>query len=398
MLLVLSSYPFTRFHNYNYEIENLRKKFKCILEIHDLSQIYFDNSIKNIFLTKKEKTRKFFSILQWAKRINTLLKLNKNKIIVINLLENNNLKSIFINFILKSKKVKILRFSSPGVSLSTDTNDSNLEKNNFERIKYVLKNLKLLSFYISSKFFNYINNFYNKNETKIISGAFYKNKFSSEKNKICSHSLDYSKFINKKYTNKKKNLIVYLDKAAPYFNDDGDYFGYRKEFNDFQSIKKYYYKLNLFLKNLEKLFFAKIIIIPHSKVKGRINPNYEKKFKVDHSLDALNKLISKCSFVVSPTPTTAVSYAIAYYKPIIFTYTNNENKYLSPFRNKIFMSKILGASLINMNKKIYKKDILKPVSKKKYDSYKYKYLTSKEIINKKNCEIILEYLIKKKLF
>ena len=385
MFLILSPYPFTEFHNYHYEIDILRKKLNCKVEIHDLSPIINKKMGKNLFLTKKAKVTKFTSFFQWKDKFNQLKK--NNDLLVLNLLDIS-LKSLFLNFILKKSNVRILKISSSGVCEYTDKK-YNLKINEFiKKLRIALTNLPAIIFFFKFKILNILNRCVRQNVIHLVSGNKNKQPPLTSDRIIKFHSYDYSKFIlTKKKINinlTKKSIVIYLDKPSPYFKSDLNLFGIKNDIN----ANKWYSDLNLFFHKIEQMFYSKLIIIPHAKVKGITNPYYDKKFAVNHDLDAAPKLTMKSKFVISCVGSTALAYAVASYKPITLIYSDFDNKSLSLHKNRIYASKILGTSLINISKKFIKKNILRKVSVKKYDAYKYRYLTSKKLSNLKNYEII----------
>jgi hypothetical protein len=134
---------------------------------------------------------------------------------------------------------------------------------------------------------------------------------------------------------------------------------------------------------LEKLYKAKVIVIPHSKYKitklknKNLNPYFNNRL-TDNSYNATAKLIPKCLFVINHG-STALSYAIINYKPIHFLYTKSYNLYVSNgIKNILLQAKILGAKTVDFAT-AKKKDLFKSlkVNKSKYDLYKYKFLTYK---------------------
>jgi hypothetical protein len=218
---------------------------------------------------------------------------------------------------------------------------------------------------------------------------------SNQKKKIPfinSHAYDYSKYLikNNKSTKKyKKKYIVYLDTPGPYFIDDNFLFGiFRKS----TYIKEWYLDLNNFFDNLEKIFNAKVIVLPHPKNKGVKNPYFNNRI-VNHDYDAAFELIPNCKFIIS-TGSTGLSHAIINYKPVMLIYStsySSKHEYYSYIKNVFLQARTIGMSPINIcsyNKNKIVKNF--NVNKNRYNSYKYKFLTSKNIKNQKkaNYEII----------
>ena len=220
------------------------------------------------------------------------------------------------------------------------------------------------------------------------------NPFENKKNinLIKGHSFDYSNSLLKKYNNSnkinKKKYIVYLDTGFPYFVGDaaaffaGDAAALRQEIKKVDN-ESYYRDLNLYFDELEKLYKAKVIVIPHSKYKitklknKNLNPYFNNRL-TDNSYNATAKLIPKCLFVTSHG-STALSYAIINYKSVRFLYTKSYNLYdCTQDKDILLQAKILGAKTVDFAT-AKKKDLFKSlkVNKSKYDLYKYKFLTYK---------------------
>ena len=220
---------------------------------------------------------------------------------------------------------------------------------------------------------------------------------SKEKNfvKIDFNSYDYSNALIMKRNKKKnyvKNYIIYLDSGSPYFTGDTHVKGNRIPKYD---IKKNYSDLNFFFDKIEKYFNAKVIVIPHPKYRSSntnkiksFNPYFNNRIVSNHH-DSLAKLSSDCLFFIHHG-STAMSYAIIYYKPVLHIYSS-EWPYESGELQSIYnQSKNTGTKPFDISK-LNKKKILKSltVDKLKYKYYKYKYLTPKN----KNVEKIPNYKI-----
>ena len=389
VLILLAPYKFTKYHYNHYELDFFEKKLDESFEIHDLSLIINPQS-EFIFKNKRHKNVKvFLSIKEW---LNYYYKINNedNKLVVLNLLDISSFNSLLIHFILKKNKNKIIQLKSPGIpniyneAKKTKTNLI-IKKLKFFQIKYLFYSIKtkLLKFIIKFILFDEI--YYLVRGDKINFDI----ELNSRKKKFIKyHSHDFSrlKLINK---NKKKLSIgVFLDSPDPYFKDDFSLFGLNFNYDKLT----WYNNLNKFLKDVEKVYSTKIIIIPHPKVKGFKNPYYNKNFKVNHDIDAIYKLIPKSKVVISMSASTAISVAIACSKRLILTYNNQiiKSNY-SRYNSTKFVGEKCDANLINIDS-YDKKKIMKKVNKDKYNSYLYNYVTSKKISKKKNYEIFNQIL------
>ena len=257
------------------------------------------------------------------------------------------------------------------------------------KLLYFIKNRIIIFLY---------KNFFILNEIILISGN--KNQLITNKgNKVGElsfHSLDYNKTLRIK--NLKKKFIVFFDTPTPFFFDDFETM-YDNSFKEkkINNIREHYKKLNHFLKSIEKTYSQKVIIVPHPKVRSIKNPFYDKNFYIDKRVDAAAKLIGETKFIICAAPSTVITYAIATYRPIlILTGRGFKDSKQSIKTNKFgteIMSNFLSCKTLDYETEITKK-IKINVNRKKYDQYKYQYLTSKKISKTENCKIIYN-LIKK---
>jgi len=129
-------------------------------------------------------------------------------------------------------------------------------------------------------------------------------------------------FIKKKKNNKNR-YILYIDNGAPYFSGDAHLKG---EPSYKGNIEKQYLDLNNFFNKIEKIFNAKIIVIPHPKYKSysakikSLNPFFNNR-KVDNHYNALPRLSSNCLFFIQKH-STAIAFPIFFNKPVLFIYSS----------------------------------------------------------------------------
>ena len=405
MLLLLHPYKFTEYFYKKYDLDVLENKLRARVEVHDLSNIVNPDWGEAFKGKRYKKAKVFNSISEWKSCFNKILAEEKN-LVVYNLVDIHKLNSLIIHYIIFKSNVKVLQIRS----LEACFCKTNLHKKiNFKLIFKVIKltftNISKILFYMKSKFFSKVVLFLKYKELFIIYAGKKKNinpnvlyPLNAEKTiYIKNHSFDYSKFLlNKKKLNKKKTsrkYIVFLDSVTPYFIGDKKLF--KQKLNYEPAI--WYRNLNNFLKKVEQSFNAKIIIIPHPRVRGAYNPYYDRNFEICSELNGSCKLIPKSKFVMAISATTAVSYCVANYKPIVLIF-NEQLKKKNPTMliEMKYMSKVLNTSLINIDKTFTKDKLIKPISKKIYDKYKYEYLTSKEINNKMNYDILNSYFFNRR--
>ena len=210
------------------------------------------------------------------------------------------------------------------------------------------------------------------------------------------HSLDFNKTL--RLENLKKKFIVFFDTPTPYFLDDFEtMYNYSFKKRKISDIQEHYEKLNHFLKSIEKTYSQKVIIVPHPKVRDIKNPFYDKSFYIDKSVDAAAKLICESKFIICAAPSTVITYAIATYRPILILtghgFKNNKQSIKTNKFGTEMMSNFLSCKTLDYETTITKK-IKMSVNRKKYDQYKYQYLTSKKISKTSNCKIIYNFLKK----
>ena len=115
-------------------------------------------------------------------------------------------------------------------------------------------------------------------------------------------------------------------------------------------LERWFREHNKFFDKLESFFSTKVIIVSHPKAKGIQNPFFKKRFN-DHRIDASLKLTSSsllflCGMYVS----TAISFPISAYKPILFI-NSDQMKYINK-KQIIFqknVAKLIGANNIDIN-------------------------------------------------
>lgn len=393
MLILLAPYKFTEYHYNHYELDIFEKKLNEKFEIHDLSSIV-NPKIKSTFKLKRHKKAKiFYSIKQWHNYFSEINKEYKN-IAILNLLDLTNFRSLLIHMIVKKYVKKIIQLKSPGLpNFYTER-----KKRNFFfdiKKKIYMFRLNFLIFHFKSKLINFLAKFilfdkifYLVRGNKI---NFNTSLNSKKKTYIKYHSHDFSRLnLYKKKNKKEKSIGVYLDGPGPHFEDDYSIFGLKFNYDK----SKWYDDLNKFLFKIEKTYSCKIIIIPHPKVKRLKNPYYHKKFRVNHDLDAVHKLIPKSKVVVSISASTAIGIAIACKKKILLTYNDQIKKLnYSLFEVTKFIAEKCNANFINLNN-YDSEELVKPINKKKYQNYFYDYVTSSNISKKKNYEIFNKLLEK----
>ena len=379
-LLVLFPYKFTEFYYYKYELSHLKKRNYEVI-IHELSDIVANSRFIKATATKTAKrVIRFFSLISWILAFNAIRK--KKNVLIYNNIEDATFKVFIIKLILKLSNLPILKFGI--VEMGEWINRKRNIRYFIEIILEQKLNLKFYIFRINEIFFSFLIKYIKFNKiyllvNKKLNGFYDKKKI----NLINHHSYDYSTSLMEQkknsYRKNKKRYIVYLDKPIPYFGGDALIEGRKLPKND---VQKWYNELNSLFDYLEKLFKAKVLIIPHHKYKipklkkKNLNPYFNNRIS-DNSYNACEKLIAGCLFIVSDA-SSGVSHGIINYKPIQYIYSSNYTYIKKHKKNLILQSKLTGMETINIAS-IDKKKLIRnlSVNKKKYDLYKFKYLTYK---------------------
>ena len=214
------------------------------------------------------------------------------------------------------------------------------------------------------------------------SQAFSDYKTSCNTHYIACSSSDY---LNAKKTLEMKNVtieryIVFVDQYIPYHND---YIVHGIKQIDPQ---KYYNSLNHFFCMVEEKYNCKIVIAAHPSAL---------KYRETDFFDGRKVLFNKTSELIQNSiaviihHSTAVSFAVMFKKPlIIYTSDDIDAVYKNPscYAN----SSLFDAILINID---HIEDVnIKSVNFKKYEEYKYAYLTNKQVEDISNSEVILSIL------
>lgn len=395
-ILILFPNPFTEFNYFKFEINKLENECKLKVIIHDLSKLVLKERFNQEWKTKMyKKSFKFSSILVWIKYF--LSKKNEN-FLVMNFIKVTNFNSFLINLFIKFSHHTIIVHSPASIFRSVKPFKKNL---NFflKRVNQHKLNMNVYLFSFKKFIFNYIIKKINSPKTIILSSNFKKIAFKHEEVeedklvKVNFNSYDYSNSL----VYQKKNLsrdkyILYIDNGAPYFSGDAHFKGDSTSY--FGNINKYYNDLNNFFDKLEKIFKAKVIVIPHPKYKSSskfksLNP-YFKKRRVNNDYNALPLLTPNCLFFIQKH-STAVAYPIFFKRPIMLIYSSQQRYAREEIDSLFYLGNSIGLKPIDiMNCK--KSKIIKSlkINKKKYEKFKYNFLTpsNKSILDVPNYKIL----------
>ena len=395
-IIFLCEHPFTEHNSFKMELKTLKDK-KIEIIVNDLSQIILGKDFSNHWKTKLEKkSLKFSSFISW---FIYFIKLDKKNIIFWNNIKAFNLPSFFVELVLRIYRLKII------THLFFDIYSKQQKKTPkyiIERLLYHRFNIWPYFFFFKLKTLRFILNLFPFKKIYLLSNdhkAENKIDISFKKiDKIGFNSYDYSNYILfKNYNTNKRKFALYTDGGGPYFSGDRLLNKTKKDVCDYD---KYYGSLNSFFSKLEDLYSLDIYIIPHPKYKSKnnksLNPYFDLK-KVINDYDALPKLASSCSFFINYN-STALSYAISANKPVILFYSSKYYKEAPSIKlSRRLMANTLNKKALDICNYTLRdvKNSLR-IDQKKYDQYKYKFLTpkNKSVENTSNSRI-LEKLIHK---
>lgn len=200
------------------------------------------------------------------------------------------------------------------------------------------------------------------------------------------NSINHQKFLSAK--SNTVSLIngkyaVFLDEYLP-FHPDFKFLNGQDNIN----ATSYFKVMNNFFDMVEVALNLKVVIAAHPKSEyrlGAFNNREILKFETEN--------LVRDSQLVLVHSSLSVDFAILNYKPVIFTYTNELKELI--YSNYFFIkyrSKLLKLKAMNLDE-ILQEDIILPiVNVDAYNNYKYTYLTSPEIEQKTNNDIIVSHI------
>lgn len=399
-ILILYARTFRDFNYKKLEIGFLEKIFK--LEIHEFVDVFFPNQRKlfnNEMKYSGRNLHSFNSIESWKNYLTKLIneeKKNNNHLFVLNFINIFNYNFLKILFFLNEREIDYLNFFNYGIP-TYDKKPKNFNiyshyKQKFMQVifrpRFAYETLKAIV--LNFIFYNLIVKYFiKKKQLFLTAGSQYRFLRNDENSKIIlGNSWDYSEFIRKRKfrkTKTKKNYAVYLSTPGPGNISDSNLLKTKVV----ESVENWYSSLDLFFKKIEKIFNLKVIIALNPKIRSE-NVKYFKKRKAYYNKTL--ELVRDAKFVIGQM-STATSYAVIFKKPIFFIYSNETKKDPRQLKHINFWSKILNTTPININSNLDEKMILKlkKISKKSYENYISRYLTSRKG-KKANFQIIQELI------
>lgn len=370
-IIYLSMLPFNSYIKNNFYYDALSRIYD--IEFWDVSELTKYSSQKNKFNFDKLKSK----INRYKKNIFVcLLTYDLNNYKIHRILCETNCYLVYFNWGHQPIKYKIKIFD-----FIKNFNLSYIKRYTYDKINFIIYKF---SFYVG---------LLKKPDLEFIAGNFINNlKGKNKKIKINLHDNDFflkSKKQVKKKISKNKNFFLFIDNNMS-DHEDGSYLHGKKIFN----FLLYQKNLESFFKYIENKFKTKVIIAPYYKY----TRDYQKFLKSRFSKKHISELARDASTVMLHH-TTAISYPVLNYKPIIFL-TNNqiENSEITNYSNEIqALSTFFKSKVINTDK--CKNINIPKVNKLIYDKYIDLFVGSKETITKYNKHIIINAIqneIKKK--
>ncbi len=377
-LIVVWPYRFRDFDWQRFELEYLSERLEVYIhELIDAITPEFVAAYAN--QSESKHVSRFSSLKQWRREFK---KISKDAI-VFSHLRPVNFKLFLACVQLRMSGTKIIAFSTGGVSFSSVR--VNPDKRDLpEAIKQLL-------------------HFVRRNLLRITMPDFVVVGGSEEVKRVCrdfprstrvvlANSSDFSttfRLVNNETVTSKG--AIYLDTGFPGFPRDEII----EKTSETVRPEDWYPNLSKFFETVERSLGLKVSISAHPKHVGR---DHQPLFGEREILGGQTaEGVSRCELVIA-TNSTAISYAIAFLKPLVLVTSdkiqNSRDQYKSSLIQNI--STDTGATIFNIDRQYSEQEIKAAlvINHEKYESYKQKYLTSRTD-NKPNYQILLDEVINK---
>lgn len=200
---------------------------------------------------------------------------------------------------------------------------------------------------------------------------------------------DYDEYLLAKSDDKRlveRKYCVFLDVNLPFHHD------FKLMGMEQLKPEKYYESLINLFKLVENKFGLEVVIAAHPTAAYDESRFGGRKVIANQT----NKLVRDCEFVFSHC-STAISFPVIYYKPIVFIYTDEMKKLYKNGQYRFIneLAAALNCDVYNIDA-LSKIDIfsIKQPDIARYNAYKYGYLTSKEVEHQHSLNIILKHFSK----
>ena len=375
-LIIVWPYRFRDFDWQRFELEFLSEHLE--IHIHELIDA-LTPEFASAYANQSDSARltRFWSLKQWRSEFKEVSK----DAVVFSHLRPVNFRLFIACFRLRMSGAKVVAFSTGGVSFSSVR--VNPDKRDLpETIKKLLHFVRRNLLRIAMPHFVVVGG---SEEVKRV-----RRDFPRSTKIVFANSSDFSTTIrimkNETVTSKS---AVYLDTGFPGFPRDEII---EKTIETIRP-EDWYPNLRKFFETVERSLGLKVSISAHPKHVGR---DHQPLFGERETLSGQTaECVSRCELVIA-TNSTAISYAIAFLKPLILITSdkikNNRDQYKSSLIQNI--STDTGATIFNIDRQYSEQEIRAAlvIDHEKYASYKQKYLTSRTD-NKPNYQVILEEII-----
>ncbi len=375
-LIVVWPYRFRDFDWQRFELEFLSEHLE--VHVHELIDA-LTPEFAAAYANQSDSVRvtRFSSLKHWCREFK---KISKDAIVFSHLRPVNF--QLFLACVqLRMSGAKIVAFSTGGVSFSSVR--VNPDKRDLpEAIKKLLHFVRRNLFRITMPNFVVVGG---SEEVKRV-----RRDFPRSTQIVLANSSDFSTTIrlmkNETVTSKS---AIYLDTGFPGFPRDEII----EKTSETVRPEDWYPDLSRFFETVERSLGLKVSISAHPKHIGR---DHQPLFGERETLSGPTaEGVSHCELVIA-TNSTAISYAIAFFKPLVLVTSdkiqNNRDQYKSSLIQNI--STDTGATIFNIDRQYSEQEIKAAlvIDHEKYASYKQKYLTSRTD-GKPNYQVILEEII-----
>lgn len=376
-LVVLYAYRFRDFDWQRYELEFLSEHLE--VHVHELiDALTPEFSVSYANQSELPNVLRFSSIRSWYKEFNKV----KESSIIFSYMPSTSFKLLVLNLLMKLSRLKVVAFRTGGVpfsSLRLDPNKRDLPQSIKDTLHFVRRNLLRVI----------------KPDFVVVGGSEellrVKRDFPKSVKVVLANSSDFSNRIRLAEINQDvKKISVYLDTGFPGFPRDE----VLEKTIEYVRAEEWYPKLNLFFEKVETSLDTKVNISIHPKHIGRDHqPLFGERVTIGGQTA---ELVSQCELVIA-TNSTAISYAIAFLKPLFLITSNQIEDGFDQYKRSLIknISSETGATIFNIDREYSEHEIRAAlvIDHEKYESYKQKYLTSR-IDGKPNYQVLLEEVIK----
>ena len=375
-LIVVWPYRFRDFDWQRFELEFLSEHLE--VHVHELiDALSPEFAAAYASQSESEQIARFSSLKQWRDEFK---KISENAV-VFSHLRPVNLKLFWACVRLRTSGAKIVAFSTGGVTFSSvrvNPDKRDLPESFKKILHFVRRNLLRIAmpdFVVAG----------GSEEVKRV-----RRDFARSTKIILANSSDFSTAIGLIKDDLKNSCgAIYLDTGFPGFPRDEII----EKTSEIVRPEEWYPKLNSFFETVEKSLGTNVSISVHPKHIGR---DHQPLFDSRETLGGHTaEVVSRCELVIA-TNSTAISYAIAFSKPLVLVTSNAIENSRDQYKSSLIqnISRDTGAMIFNIDRDYSAQEIKAAlvIDHAKYESYKQKYLTSRTD-NKPNYQIILEEII-----